>query len=433
MLVKNRLLLYLMASLQLAAFNAVAQDMEYSRKVIKTLSSPAFKGRGYVAKGDQIASAFIAKEFEKSRLIPLNKGSYFQDFELSVNTFPGKVKVKLNNATLQTAVDYLIDASSPSIHGEFKVIPVTRADINTSEKFDKLIRQAKTSFILLDNRDAGKENTEEQRTISAHVRALRTSDQLNFKGLIIFTTEKLTWTTLTYQNPRPVIQVNKAGLDPADIQSISISLDSKLIPDYQTRNVAGMIKGSSGSDSTLVITAHFDHLGMLGRKVYFPGANDNASGTTFLLNMVRYYAQQQPRYNTVFIAFSGEEIGLLGSKAFVRDPLIDLKKIKFLVNFDLAGTGDEGIKVVNGTIFRNKFDQLSQLNTQYQLVPKVEIRDESCNSDHCPFYRLGVPSFFIYTMGGIQAYHDVYDKAETLPLTEFKNYFQLMVKFFDTF
>ncbi|WP_316813422.1 M28 family metallopeptidase [Pedobacter heparinus] len=420
-------------SLLTPAFHAGAQDMDYSRKVIKTLSSPAFKGRGYVAKGDQIASAFIAKEFEKSGLIPLNKGSYFQDFELSVNTFPGKVAVKLNNTKLKTAADYLVDATSPAIHGKFNVIPVNRAGINTPEKFEDLIRQAATSFILLDNRDAGKESTAEQRTISAHVRALRSSEKLHFKGLVIFTTEKLTWTTLTYQNPRPVIQVNKQGLDPGSIQTITIDLDSKLRPDYQTRNVAGMIKGYSGSDSTLVITAHFDHLGMLGRKVYFPGANDNASGTTFMLNMVRYYAQHQPKYNTVFIAFSGEEIGLLGSRAFVKNPLIDLKKIRFLVNFDLAGTGEEGIKVVNGTIFRNKFDQLSQLNTKYQLVPKVEIRDEACKSDHCPFYQQGVPSFFIYTLGGIQAYHDIYDKAETLPLTAFKNYFQLMIKFFDTF
>lgn len=427
-------ILYLsLLGLLTTAFSAGAQDMDYSRQVIKTLSSPAFKGRGYVAKGDQIASAFIAKAFKKSGLIPLNNGSYFQDFELSVNTFPGKVAVKLNNTKLKTAIDYLVDATSPAIQGTFNVIPVNRTDINTPEKFEKLISKATGSFILLDNRQDAKESTEAQRVISAHVRALRSSEKLHFKGLIIFTTEKLTWTTLTYQNPRPVIQVNKAGIDPTSIQTITINLDSKLVPNYQTRNVAGMIKGYSGSDSTLVITAHFDHLGMLGRKVYFPGANDNASGTAFLLNMVRYYAQHQPKYNTVFIAFSGEEIGLLGSKAFVKNPLIDLKKIKFLFNFDLAGTGEEGIKVVNGTIFKDKFEQLSQLNTRYQLVPKVEIRDESCNSDHCPFYRLGVPSFFIYTMGGIQAYHDVYDKAETLPLTEFKNYFQLMVKFLATF
>ncbi|MEO6869327.1 MAG: M28 family peptidase, partial [Ginsengibacter sp.] len=138
-----------------------------------------------------------------------------------------------------------------------------------------------------------------------------------------------------------------------------------------------------------------------------------------------------PKYNTVLIAFSGEEIGLLGSKAFVDNPLIDLKKIKFLVNFDLAGTGDEGIKVVDGTIYKKQFDILDSLNKEYNLLSKVEIRGEACISYHCRFYAKGVPSFFIYTLGGIAAYHDIYDRAETLPLTNFQNYFDLMVKFFD--
>ena len=164
-----------------------------------------------------------------------------------------------------------------------------------------------------------------------------------------------------------------------------------------------MVKGTSGKDSTLVLTAHYDHLGLLGKKVYFPGANDNASGVAMLLSMARYYAKNPPEYNMVFLAFSGEEIGLLGSKAFIEQPLTDLSKIKFLVNFDLAGTGDEGIKVVNGTIFKTDFDRLQQLNERYHLLPKVEIRGEACNSDHCLFYAKGVPCFFIYTQGGIQS------------------------------
>lgn len=427
---KHRFLIIAIIALQ--SCSLFAQDMEYSRKVIKTLTSPQFRGRGYVENGDQIASAFIAAEFKKSGLIPLNKGSYFQDFDLSVNTFPGKVEVRLDGKLLKTAVDYLVDATSPAVHGIFNVIPVQRTDINTPEKLDALVKKAQTSFILLDDRPAANESVADQRNISAAVRALRTKDDLDFKGLIVFTNEKLTWTTLTYQNARPVISVNKKDLNPSDVHTLTVNIDAKLIPDYKTRNVAGMVKGSSGSDSTLVITAHYDHLGLLGKKTYFPGSNDNASGTTFMLNLMRHYATHQPKYNTVFIAFSGEEIGLLGSKAFVKNPLIDLSKIKFLINFDLAGTGEDGIKVVNGTIFRSQFDRLVSLNNQYKLVPKVEIRGEACKSDHCPFYQQGVPSFFIYTLGGIQAYHDVYDKAETLPLTEFEHYFQLMVKFFNT-
>lgn len=410
-----------------------SQQINYARKVIKTLASPAFKGRGYVENGDKIASAFIEGEFRKSGLIPLNKGSYFQNFDLAVNTFPGKVKVKLNGKRLITGADYLISATSPSIHGTFNVISITREDINTEEKLNALVLIARESFILLDDRPSAIELPEEKMIISTNIKTLKTSENIIFKGLMIFTTEKLTWTTLTYQAIRPVITINKKDFDPKTIHTLTIIVDSKFIPVYTTRNVAGMIRGTSGSDSTLVISAHFDHLGLLGKKTYFPGANDNASGVAMMLSFVRYYAQQKPKYNTVFLAFSGEEIGILGSKAFVENPLIDLSKIKFLVNFDLAGTGDEGIKVVNGTVFKDKFDRLVNLNLQYNLVPKVEIRGEACKSDHCRFYEKGVPSFFIYTQGGIRAYHDIYDRSETLPLTEFDHYFQLMVKFFNSF
>ena len=411
---------------------AFAQQLDYAKKVVETLASPAFKGRGYVAKSDQLAAAFIAKEFKTAGLLPINKGSYYQDFSLPVNTFPGKVEVKLNGQLLQTAVDYLVDASSPAVKGDFKVIPVMRSDINSLEKLKSLAQLARDSFILLDNRPAENEGKAEKEIIAEHIAALRNSVELEFKGLLLFSEDKLTWTSLPFQNIRPVIIINKKGLDPATIKSVSLDIEVKFDPAYHTRNVAAMVKGKSLSDSTLVLTAHYDHLGMLGSKVYFPGANDNASGVAMLLSLAKYYAKHPPKYNMVFLAFSGEEIGLLGSKAFIQQPLIDLSKIRFLVNFDLAGTGDEGIKVVNGTIFKRQFDLLQQLNQEYQLLPKVDIRGEACNSDHCLFYAKGVPSFFIYTQGGIQAYHDIYDKAETLPFTKFEPYFRLMVKFFDS-
>jgi aminopeptidase YwaD len=62
-------------------------------------------------------------------------------------------------------------------------------------------------------------------------------------------------------------------------------------------------------------------------------------------------------------------------------------------------------------------------------LKQIKIRGEACNSDHCLFHQKGVPCFFIYTLGGIQAYHDIYDRAETLPLTEYEDYFKLLVSF----
>ena len=87
---------------------------------------------------------------------------------------------------------------------------------------------------------------------------------------------------------------------------------------------------------------------------------------------------------------------------------------------------------MNGTIFKEKFDLISKINQQQNLLPKIDIRGAACNSDHCFFYEKGVPCFYIYTQGGIRAYHDIFDKYETLPLTEFVDYCKLMILFFDS-
>jgi Zn-dependent M28 family amino/carboxypeptidase len=172
---------------------------------------------------------------------------------------------------------------------------------------------------------------------------------------------------------------------------------------------------------------------MLGSTVYFPGANDNASGIALLLNLLHYYSIHPSRYSILFVAFSAEEAGLLGAAQFVRNPPCKLTAIKFLINFDLVGTGDEGIKVVNGSVYTNEFARLRMINDRDALVPKVEARGKACNSDHCVFSEKGVPCFYIYTLGGIKAYHDPDDRAQTLPLTEFADLFRLTIRFLDGF
>jgi Zn-dependent M28 family amino/carboxypeptidase len=151
-----------------------------------------------------------------------------------------------------------------------------------------------------------------------------------------------------------------------------------------------------------------------------------------LLNLARHYSKESPRYTVVFIAFAAEEIGLIGSNYFTSHPTFPLGKIKFLINFDLAGTGDDGIQVVNGKVYQQKFDELVRINKDNNLLKQIKIRGEACNSDHCIFHSKGVPCFYIYTLGGIQAYHDIYDRAETLPLTDYQDYFSLITKFIDT-
>ena len=210
-----------------------------------------------------------------------------------------------------------------------------------------------------------------------------------------------------------------------------LRLDATLVPAYSTQNVVGYLPGTARPDSLLVLSAHYDHLGQLGRATYFPGANDNASGVAMLLELAAYYArpENRPAYSVAFLAFGAEEAGLVGSRYFVEHPLVPLANIKLLANLDLLGTGSEGLTVVNGRVFERQFAQLQQLNAAHHYVPSLAARGRAANSDHFYFSERGVPALFFYTRGGISAYHDVLDRPETLPLTTFSAVFDLLRDF----
>lgn len=371
----------LFAILLVISIPAISQDMPYARKIVDTLTSPYFWGRGYTNDGLKKAADFIAGEMKSFGLKPVKGNTFFQEFSHAVNTFPGKMEVSINGKDLVPGADFIVAPVSKGVKGK-----------GTLQQKDSV------TFIDAKNR------------------------------VIVQLENKLTWSPAPEEADYTVILVDKKSITELP-SSIKLNIENRLINDYKVSNVVGMIKGTGNPDSLVVITAHYDHLGGLGDKTYFPGANDNASGISMLLNFAKYYAANPPKYSMVFIAFAGEEIGLLGSKYFTDHPLFNLKHVRFLVNLDLVGTGDEGVTVVNATEFKKEFDALTALNKQHNLLAAVNARGKAANSDHHWFTEKGVPAFFIYTLGGIKAYHDVFDKAQTLPFTDYADLFQLLIKF----
>ncbi len=246
--------------------------------------------------------------------------------------------------------------------------------------------------------------------------------------------KKLTWSVAQTHYDIPVITILKNKF-PSKAKNISIHIAQKFVEKHQTQNVIGVISGIANTDTFLVFTAHYDHLGQMGRKAFFPGANDNASGIAMMLNLAKHFSlpENKPKYNLMFIAFAGEEAGLVGSKYYTEHPLFPLDKIKFLVNMDLLGTGEEGIMIVNATEYKDAFEKLNAINTQKNYVVKIGERGKAKNSDHYYFTEKNVPAFFIYTLGGVSFYHDVLDRAETLPFTDYADVFRLLRDFVVSF
>lgn len=360
------------------------QDTTYARQVIKKLCSKELLGRGYVNDGVNKAASYISKEMKSIGLSKFGK-SYSQFYSFPVNTFPSKMSVVLDGKTLVSGKHYLIEPSATTIKQGFQLY--------------------KTDSVTYEANDG-------RRPFPLKVKLKK----------------KLTYTVATELSDVTTIELLKDSF-PNGLKNIDVIFENKFIPNFKCQNLVSYVKGTQQPDSFIVFTAHYDHLGAMGTEAFFPGANDNASGVSVLLNLAKYYKKNPSKYSIAFIFFSGEEAGLLGSKYYSEHPLFSLSKIKFLTNLDLLGTGDDGIMVVNATVFKEQFEKLKSINDTKNFVKQIKQRGKAANSDHYWFTEKGVPSFFIYTMGGIQAYHDIYDIEKTLPLTKYLEVCKLLIEF----
>jgi aminopeptidase YwaD len=358
-----------------------AQDLPAAKKIVQQLTSKPMWGRGYTNQGMAKAADFIISEFKSYGLKPVEGKDFKQSFSFPVNTFSGKMEVSLNGNRLIPGKDFIVMPES------------------TGKKTKGTLQQADSVTFV----DPG-------------------------QRLMIQIKDKLTWSVAQQQEDYTGIQIDRKAVKTTP-QNIELNIENNYVAQFSATNICALVKGTKKPDSILVISAHYDHLGGMGNEIYFPGANDNASGIAFLLTLAKYYAAHPQPYSIAFICFAAEEAGLLGSKYFTEHPLIPLEQIRFLINVDMVGTGETGITVVNATLHAKEFALLNKVNDDHKYLSKINPRGKAANSDHYFFTEKGVPAFFIYTQGGISAYHDVFDLAATLPFTEYDDLFKLFVAF----
>ncbi len=421
---KHLSILILLITLPLVSFS---QSREYAREILDQLCASSFDGRGYVNGGERKAADYIKKEMQSMGLKAYTE-DYFQKFNLSANTLGGKLCVKINKKKLEPGVDYLIDAEATTQKATYPVKKVSAATLKDEQGLANTLLNSGPVFLLIDTEEfTDKEDGRFLYELAGLIKC-HPDQNISIKGAIFLSPNKLTWTPGPMACERTVIRLLKKNA-PEKIEKISIDVVNQFHEKYPSQNVIGYIPGKVHPDSLIVMTAHYDHLGRMGKDTYFPGANDNASGIAMMLNVAKHYAQNRPDKSMVFMAFGSEEIGLIGSRFFVENPLFPLANINFLINLDILGTGEDGIQVVNGSIHRDKFDRMVAMNSDNDWLKQVKIRGSMCKSDHCFFHEKGVPAFYIYTLGGVAFYHDIYDKSETLPLTEFEDIMQLLIHF----
>jgi hypothetical protein len=401
-----------------------AQDEKrWIKERITKLSSGPMHGRGYVNKGGEKAAAYIQSSFREFGLLPFEKDStYLQDYFMSINTFPDDVMLELNGHYLRPGHDYIVDAgSSPYFAEKIKLKKVDLKKVKDSASWTKVkVKFEPNKAYWLKNSD----------TVTKYLKLSHRTFAKQFpKGLFIMPKHgKLTWSAWQETIPATILYVEDTVL-PKRVSHANVNVEAKFLPAFKNHNLIGFVPGTEKPDSFIVFTAHYDHLGRMGRQTVFPGAHDNASGTSLVLYLANYFAQHPQKYSVAFMLFSGEEAGLVGSKHYVKTPLFPLEQIRFVVNLDMTGDATNGITVVNGDEMKQEFKLLERLNLKNAYVPKVVVRGQTQNSDHYSFSAAGVPAVFIYSNGTKPYYHDVFDTAKELSLDYIDGLAKLLIDF----
>ncbi|HKK58388.1 MAG TPA: M28 family peptidase [Salinivirga sp.] len=406
-LLKSVLLLALLFTISLTP----AQDKSFATKIIDRLASEAFDGRGYVNNGDIKAARYIASEFKNSGALPLGK-SYLHPFNISINTFPDTVSVKVDKKNLKTAKDFMVGGGSKETNGTYELVYIDTTELNNLADINQDINDKVVVLPAAAEKD--------KRTY-----------KLNAAGYIFTHKNNLYWRLSDAVEVKPYFYLHTYDSLINDSKTINANINNTFYENYRTANVMAMIEGSAKPDSFYVFTAHYDHLGRMGSEVFFPGANDNASGTAMLLDMARHYSKpmNKPEYSMIFMAFAAEECGLFGSEYAANNSPVALDKIKFLFNLDMVGSGSGGIGMVNAKVEPKADSLINAINDEKNYFSDIRSGGARCVSDHCAFARKNVPAIFIFTRGKEYMHYHTISDSGPVPLTKWDELFNLLNNF----
>lgn len=436
------------------------------REHLSILSSDAMEGRETGERGQKMAAAYIEYHFKSNGLEPIiptpSGNSFLQSFDL-VKMKTGETWIKIGGKTYVNFQDFAFtgknsftnpeksklvfvaagekeDYNAINIHGKNALIYCDEGSVERNRKFDLAMEQgAKNVFIIQSGSD------EDFKKIMNWFKRYRSKGRLQLppksdeieKGYFLISSSmgaKILNTNL--KGLKSAIRKSKEGKYASLIKLKSkeiIYFASQNIEKVNTENVLGFVEGSDKKNEYIVLSAHYDHLGIDGEKVY-NGADDDGSGTVAILEIAQAFALAKeaghgPRRSILFMTVTGEEKGLLGSSYYVEHPSLPLESTITNLNIDMIGRIDEAHEEKPNYVYLIGSDKLSKelhevsekVNATYT---KLELdytfnADNDPNrfyyrSDHYNFAKNNIPIIF-YFNGTHEDYHkpsDTIDKIE---------------------
>lgn len=392
---------------------------------ISYLADDKLEGRRAGTVGEKMAREYIGNQFKYAGLEPKgDNGTWFQAFEI----YDGK---QINSPSL-----LLINGHDLKLYEEY--FPLVYSPNKSLEAAVSIALKEPNAPWFLDLDDMLQENKDNPHyDLEEAIKAK--AKQVAGKGataLILFNTSTLTdglkfnSKDRSEASPIPVVYLTSKAKKQY-LADESATLDIRLKTDIGDKkrignNVVGYV--NNNAPHTVIFGAHYDHLGYgedgnstlrTTDKLIHNGADDNASGTAALIELARLLKTSKNKSaNYLFIAFSGEELGLIGSKHFTEHPTMDLKQVNYMINMDMVGRLNDSSKTLTvggygtspvwgevlGSMKKNKY-----LNTKFDS-------SGTGPSDHTSFYRKDIPVLFFFT-GLHSDYHKPSDDADKINYT----------------
>lgn len=384
--------------------------LQHIQKHIEYLASDELEGRRTGSHGETLAMEYIAAQFAKYGLAAKGTNGFVQEFEVN----EGK---KID----ESATHFSVNGKTLNLNSDYFPLPysansqlVTTATPGLPERQTPWFYDVKET--LYENRD----NPHFDINYAIREEAKRASEN-KATALILYNSGTGVDNIQYNKNDTsssfsiPVLFVSNNAMksyfsDPTSSYDIDLKTTLKKA-DRTGKNVIGML--NFNQPNTVIIGAHYDHLGygedhnsLDGQGEIHNGADDNASGTAALIELARILKQQKnPKNNYLFIAFSGEELGLLGSKYWLENPTVHVVP-NYMINMDMIGRYDTANKLTIGGYgtspsWGKLFDEIGHDH----LVIKFD-SSGSGPSDHSAFYHKDIPVLFFFTNS-----HGDYHKA----------------------
>ena len=421
----------------LIPFIALAQDCsKVNKKMVKrltidvsTLASDQMEGREPGTSGEIKARDYIVARMDAIGLSPKGTNGFVQAFSYfeNVKQKPNKTKLSINNKLIRLNHEfYPINLSSNGTLVDVPVLSVSHG-IHMPEEgysdYERLDLEVNGYIVQIDI--SSPQNIEFE-VPDLLARAVEARDR-GALALLLYSSQK--GVDLPISNFKriekigiPVVFLKSSAFTKVPVEYLenaNLSVLQYEVP-TQAHNVIGFL--DNGAEYTVAIMGHYDHLGYGGegsnykgpRKIH-NGADDNASGTAAVLELAYFFKNNKPKeqYNYLFIAFSAEEKGLLGSQYFVANPTIPLSELNFALNMDMVGRMEKNMDVtIEGTGSALLWEK-SLKEVSCDAFPLKLKKRENGPSDHTAFYNMGVPALHFWT-GKHNDYHKPSDDVEKI-------------------